>query len=79
MKNKEQTNACYGCFGAANGDCDECAKDWSDKQWNGVQTHAGVLQRSSRTKKNIMLLWQNIHLIGRQARSFIDQHTRQES
>ena len=32
MKNKEQTNACYGCFGAANGDCDECAKDWSDKQ-----------------------------------------------
>lgn len=24
MKNKEQTNACYGCFGAANGDCDEC-------------------------------------------------------
>ena len=32
MKNKEQTNACYGCFGVANGDCDECAKDWSDKQ-----------------------------------------------
>lgn len=31
MKNKEQTNACYGCFGAANGDCDECAKDWSDE------------------------------------------------
>lgn len=31
-ENKEQTNACYGCFGAANGDCDECAKDWSDKQ-----------------------------------------------
>jgi hypothetical protein len=31
MKNKEQTNACYGCFGAA-GDCDECAKDWSDEQ-----------------------------------------------
>lgn len=29
-ENKEQTNACYGCFGAANGDCDECAKDWSD-------------------------------------------------
>lgn len=28
MENKEQTNACYGCFGAANGDCDECAKDW---------------------------------------------------
>ena len=26
MKNKEQTNACYGCFGAANGDCDECDK-----------------------------------------------------
>lgn len=26
-ENKEQTNACYGCFGAANGDCDECAKD----------------------------------------------------
>ena len=24
MKNKEQTNVCYGCFGAANGDCDEC-------------------------------------------------------
>lgn len=24
MKNKEQTNACCGCFGAANGDCDEC-------------------------------------------------------
>ena len=24
MENKEQTNACYGCFGAANGDCDEC-------------------------------------------------------
>ena len=32
MKNKEQINACYGCLGAANGDCDECAKDWSDKQ-----------------------------------------------
>ena len=31
------------------------------------------------TKKNIMLIWQNIHLIGRRARSFIDQHTRQES
>lgn len=31
MKNKEKTNACYGCFGAANGDCDECAKDRSDK------------------------------------------------
>lgn len=31
MKNKEQTNACYGCFGAANGDCDECAKDRSNK------------------------------------------------
>ena len=30
MKNKEQTNACYGCFGAANGDCDECAKDRSE-------------------------------------------------
>lgn len=30
MKNKEQTNACYGCFGAANGDCDECAKDRSN-------------------------------------------------
>lgn len=27
----EQTNACYGCFGAANGDCDECAKDRSNK------------------------------------------------
>lgn len=26
MENKEQTNACYGCFGAANGDCDECAR-----------------------------------------------------
>ena len=31
MKNKEQTNACYGCFGAANGDCDECDKDRSNK------------------------------------------------
>ena len=31
MKNKEQTNVCYGCFGAANGDCDECAKDRSNK------------------------------------------------
>lgn len=31
MKNKEQTNACYGCFGAANGDCDECDKNRSDK------------------------------------------------
>lgn len=31
MKNKEQTNACYGCFGAANGDCDECAKDRNNK------------------------------------------------
>ena len=31
MKNKEQTNTCYGCFGAANGDCDECAKDRRDK------------------------------------------------
>ena len=30
MKNKEQTNACCGCFGAANGDCDECAKDRSN-------------------------------------------------
>lgn len=30
MKNKEQTNACYGCFGAANGDCDECDMDISD-------------------------------------------------
>ena len=30
MKNKEQTNACYGCFGAANGDCDECDKNRSD-------------------------------------------------
>lgn len=41
--------------------------------------HTLESQRSSRTKKNIMLLWQNIHLIGRQARSFTDQHTRQES
>lgn len=32
MKNKEQTNACYGCFGAANGDCDECDKDRRDKE-----------------------------------------------
>nr|DAL68590.1 MAG TPA: hypothetical protein [Bacteriophage sp.] len=31
VKNKEQTNACCGCFGAANGDCDECAKDRSNK------------------------------------------------
>lgn len=31
MENKEQENICYGCFGAANGDCDECAKDRSDK------------------------------------------------
>lgn len=31
MKNKEQTNACYGCFGAANGDCDECDNDRSNK------------------------------------------------
>ena len=30
MGNKEQTNACYGCFGAANGDCDECDKDRSN-------------------------------------------------
>ena len=55
------------------------ALDWSDVQCKEVQTHAGVLQRSSRTKKNIMLLWQNIHLIGRQTRSFIGQHARQES
>lgn len=27
MKNKEQTNSCYGCFGSANGDCDECVRD----------------------------------------------------
>lgn len=27
----EQTNACYGCFGAANGDCDECDKNRSNK------------------------------------------------
>lgn len=32
MKNKEQTNACYGCFGATNGDCDERAKNRSDKK-----------------------------------------------
>lgn len=32
MKNKEQTNACYGCFGAANGDCDECDKDRSNSE-----------------------------------------------
>ena len=31
MKNKEQTNACYGCLGAANGYCDECDKNRSDK------------------------------------------------
>lgn len=31
MKNKEQTNACCGCFGAANGDCDECAENRSDE------------------------------------------------
>lgn len=31
MKNKEQTNACCGFFGAANGDCDECAKDRGNK------------------------------------------------
>lgn len=31
MENKEQTNACYGCFGAANGDCDECVRDRNDK------------------------------------------------
>lgn len=31
MKNKEQENTCYGCFGAANGDCDECDKDRSSK------------------------------------------------
>lgn len=31
VKNKEQTNACCGCFGAANGDCDECANDRSNK------------------------------------------------
>jgi hypothetical protein len=55
------------------------ALDWSDEQWNKVQTHAGVQQRSSRTKRNIMLLWQSIRLTGRKARSFIGQHTRQES
>lgn len=33
MKNKEQTNACYGCFGAANGDCDECTKDRSNSEY----------------------------------------------
>ena len=33
MKNKEQTNACYGCFGAANGDCDECDKDRSNSEY----------------------------------------------
>ena len=31
MKNKERTNACYGCFGAANGNCDEFDKNRSDK------------------------------------------------
>lgn len=31
MKNKEQTNACYGCFGAANGDCDECTRNRRDE------------------------------------------------
>lgn len=31
MKNKEQTNACYGCFGAANDDCDECVENRNDE------------------------------------------------
>lgn len=34
MANKEQTNPCYGCFGAANCDCDECAKDRRDENEN---------------------------------------------
>lgn len=36
MKNKEQTNACYGCFGAANGDCDECdrtRRKWAESEY----------------------------------------------
>ena len=36
MKNKEQTNVCYGCFGAANGDCDECDKgrrEWAESEY----------------------------------------------
>ena len=59
--------------------CKFCGQaiDWSGEQRKEVQTRAGVLQRSSRTKKNIMLIWQNIHLIGRQARSFTGRHTKQ--
>lgn len=40
MKNKEQTNACYGCFGAANGDCDECDKDRRDKEMTNREKYA---------------------------------------
>lgn len=40
MENKEQTNACYGCFGAANGDCDECDKDRRDKEMTNREKHA---------------------------------------
>ena len=55
------------------------ALDWSDEQRKEVQTHAGVQQRFSRTKRNIMLIWQNIRRIRRQARSFTGRHARQES
>lgn len=59
MKNKEQTNACYGCFGAANGDCDECdkcmfivggccrsklLKEWAESEY--VESH--VISKSDR-------------------------------
>lgn len=40
MKNKEQTNVCYGCFGAANGDCDECDKDRRDKEMTNREKYA---------------------------------------
>lgn len=56
-------------------------RDWigvmnSEKKYRHTLESCG---NPAEPKKNIMLIWQNIRRIGRQARSFIDQHTRQES
>ena len=40
MENKEQTNACYGCFGAANGDCDECTRNRRDKEMTNREKYS---------------------------------------
>lgn len=53
--------------------------DTSNSEENIEAKKMAVKALEKQRQKKIMLPWQSIRLTGRQARSFIGQHTKQES